>query len=233
MSSSFQLSERFWSLARRLIPKPAKPHPFGGGRPRVPNRAVLAAIIFVLRTGCQWKALDATGLGSGSTAHRRFQEWVRAGLFFRLWRVAARRYDEVHGIDWRWLAVDGCLTKAPLSRSEVVGRNPTDRGKQGVKRSLLVDAMGLPLALVVGPANRNDHRLLAETLDSLVARRPARTAMVQHCVSTSAMMTRARGTRQRGAAMWCIFAVGERKCGSGQASASGRTGGLSSGHTLG
>jgi putative transposase len=63
MNSSFQLSERFWSLARRLIPKPAKPHPFGGGRPRVPNRAVLAAIIFVLRTGCQWKALDATGLG--------------------------------------------------------------------------------------------------------------------------------------------------------------------------
>jgi putative transposase len=180
MNSSFQLSERFWSLARRLIPKPAKPHPFGGGRPRVPNRAVLAAIIFVLRTGCQWKALDATGLGSGSTAHRRFQEWVRAGLFYRLWRVAAQRYDEVHGIDWRWLAVDGCLTKAPLSRSEVVGRNPTDRGKQGVKRSLLVDGKGLPLALVVGPANRNDHQLLAETLDSLVARRPARTAMVQH-----------------------------------------------------
>src|ERR687897_318746 len=145
---SFQLSERFWSLARRLTPNPPKPHPFGGGRPRVPNRAVLAAIIFVLRTGCQWKALDATGLGSGSTAHRRFQEWVRAGLFFRLWRVAARRYDEVHGIDWRWLAVDGCLTKAPLSRSEGVGRNPTERGKQGVKRSLLVDGKGLPLAIV-------------------------------------------------------------------------------------
>jgi putative transposase len=152
----------------------------GGGRPRVPARRVLAAIFFVLRTGCQWKALDATGLGSGSTAHRRFQEWVRAGLFFRLWRVAAQRYDEVRGIDWRWLAVDGCLTKAPLSRSEVVGRNPTDRGKQGVKRSLLVDGKGVPLALVVGPANRNDHLLLAETLDGLVARRPPRSALVQH-----------------------------------------------------
>ena len=55
---------------------------------------MLAAILFVLRTGCPWKALDATGLGSGSTAHRRFQEWVRAGLFFRLWRVAAQRYDD-------------------------------------------------------------------------------------------------------------------------------------------
>ena len=130
---------------------------------------MLAAIFFVLRTGCQWKALDVTGLGSGSTAHRRFQEWVGAGFFFRLWRVAARRYDEVRGIEWRWLAVDGCLAKAPLSRSEVVGRNPTDRGKQGVKRSLLVDGKGVPLALAVGPANRNDHLLLAETLDGLVA----------------------------------------------------------------
>src|SRR5215204_2918892 len=180
MASSVQLAEPFWLLARRLIPKPTKVHRWRGGRPRVPDRRVLAAILFVLRTGCQWKALDATDLGSGSTAHRRFQEWVRAGLFYRLWRVAARRYDEVQGLDWRWLSVDGCLTKAPLSRSEVVGRNPTDRGQQGSKRSLLVDGKGLPLALVVGPANRNDHRLLAETLDSLVARRPARTAMVQH-----------------------------------------------------
>ncbi|HEX6015767.1 MAG TPA: IS5 family transposase [Geminicoccaceae bacterium] len=179
-SASFGLSERFWSLARRLIPKPARAHPLGGGRPRVPDRRVLAAIFFVLRTGCQWKALDAAGLGSGSTAHRRFQEWVGAGLFFRLWRVAAQRYDEVRGISWRWLAVDGCLTKAPLSRSETVGRNPTDRGKQGVKRSLLVDGEGVPLAVAVGPANRNDHLLLAETLDGLVARRPSRSAPVQH-----------------------------------------------------
>src|SRR3954471_15508414 len=103
-----------------------------------------------------------------------------AGLFYRLWRVAARRYDEVQGLDWRWLSVDGCLTKAPLSRSEVVGRNPTDRGKQGVKRSLLVDGRGVPLALVVGPANRNGHLLLADTLDGLVARRPPRSALVQH-----------------------------------------------------
>jgi transposase len=62
---NFRLSERFWSLARRLIPEPARAHPLGGGRPRVPDRRVLAAIFFVLRTGCQWKALDPTGLGSG------------------------------------------------------------------------------------------------------------------------------------------------------------------------
>src|SRR4029453_3519006 len=98
MGSSFRLSERFWSLARRLVPKPARVHPLGGGRPRVPDRRVLAAIFFVLRTGCQWKALDATGLGSGSTAHRRFQEWVRVGLFFRLWRGGGGGAHGVEGV---------------------------------------------------------------------------------------------------------------------------------------
>ncbi len=60
---------------------------------------MLAAIFFVLRTGCQWKALDATdlGSGSGSTAHRRFQEWVGVGIFFRLWRVAAQRQTRCAG----------------------------------------------------------------------------------------------------------------------------------------
>jgi putative transposase len=54
----------------------------------VPDRQVLDAIFFVLRTGCQWKALDATSLCKGSTAHSRFQQWVQAGVFARLWNEA-------------------------------------------------------------------------------------------------------------------------------------------------
>jgi hypothetical protein len=71
MGTSFRLSERFWSLARRLIPKPPKLHPLGGGRPRVPDRAALAAIMFVPRTGCQelWRILgdeaDQAALSTG------------------------------------------------------------------------------------------------------------------------------------------------------------------------
>ena len=68
----------------------------------------------MLRTGCQWKALDATGICSGSTAHLRFQEWVAAGVFLELWRVGLERYDELQGLDWSWLSMDGAMTKAPL-----------------------------------------------------------------------------------------------------------------------
>jgi putative transposase len=88
------------------------------------------AIFLVLRTGMQWNALRATGICNSSTAHRRFQEWERAGVFHEIWRKGLVDYDEAVGIDWRFLAADGALTKAPLGGPKT-GPNPTDRGKKG------------------------------------------------------------------------------------------------------
>ena len=124
----------------------------------------------MLRTGCQWKALDATGICSGSTAHLRFQEWA-AGVFLELLRVGLERYDEVKGLDWSWVSWDGALTKLPLG-GEKTGPNPTDRGKSGVKRSLLTEAQGVPVGLAVDRANRHDMKLVRATVDSLPAPRP-------------------------------------------------------------
>ena len=67
-----------------------------------------------LRTGCQWQALDQTELCAHSTAHGRFQAWVEAGVFFNLWKAGVERFDDLCGIDWDWLAMDGAMTKAPL-----------------------------------------------------------------------------------------------------------------------
>jgi transposase len=89
-------------------------HRFGGGRPRKPDRVCADAIFYVLRTGCQWKALDQTELCPGSTAHDRFQEWVQADVFLKLWRTGVAQFDELQGIDWDWLSMDGAMTKAPL-----------------------------------------------------------------------------------------------------------------------
>ena len=125
----------------------------------------------MLRTGCQWKALDATGICSGSTAHLRFQEWVAAGVFLELWRVGLERYDELKGLDWSWVSMDGALTKSPLGGGKT-GPNPTDRGKRGVKRSLLTEAQGVPVSLAVDGANRHDMKLVRVTVDSLPAPRP-------------------------------------------------------------
>lgn len=111
----FAISDVLWELIEPLIPvREKKVHPLGCHRRRVPDRQVLNGIFFVLRTGCQWKALDATGICSGSTAHARFQEWERAGFFARLWETALHDYDAVEGLDWNWLSLDGAMTKAPL-----------------------------------------------------------------------------------------------------------------------
>ena len=75
----YALSDALWEQIEPLIPKRENTHPFGGGRPRRPDRQCMEAILFVLSTGCQWKALDATGLCPGSTTHDRFQEWAKAG----------------------------------------------------------------------------------------------------------------------------------------------------------
>jgi putative transposase len=111
----WRLSDELWAKMEPLLPvHEPKPHPLGCHRRRVPDRAALNAILFVLRTGCQWNALNATGICSSTTAYRRFRAWLEAGVFERFWRAGLLEYDRLKGIDWSWLAVDGALTKAPL-----------------------------------------------------------------------------------------------------------------------
>lgn len=126
----WRIPDDLWEVMEMCIPYHPNPHPFGGGRPRTPDRVCADAIFFVLRTGCQWKALDATQFCPGSTAHDRFQEWVEQGVFFEFWRQGLLDYDCLKGIDWSWLAMDGCLTKAPLG-GEKDGEEPHRPGQEG------------------------------------------------------------------------------------------------------
>lgn len=130
---SWTVSDEFWEAVRGYIPEhkrdaerkyQRKP---GGGRKAPDKREILAAILYVLRTGCQWKSIP-----KGSNVHRYFQLWSSAGFFVAIWAAGLYKYDELQGIDWEWQSLDGCITKAPLAE-ESVGRNPTDRGKNGDK----------------------------------------------------------------------------------------------------
>ena len=103
----------------------------GAGRPPKPARLVFEAIVYVLRTGCQWKALPQERFGSASAVRKRFLEWERAGAFEAIWKAGLTEYDQVQGIAWRWQSIDAAMFKAPLAQ-EALGRNPTDRGKKEV-----------------------------------------------------------------------------------------------------
>ncbi len=92
------------------------------------RRQVLTKILYLLRTGAQWKALDMLPGPSGSTAHRYYQEWLAAGVFQRLWTRVLQTYDTAAGIVWEWLVVDDSLGKR---RS--MGRKPAPTPRIGAK----------------------------------------------------------------------------------------------------
>src|SRR6185436_16379244 len=114
VTAGFRVSDEVWAVLAPVLPKHRNTHRFGGGKPRTPDRQCADAIFSVLRTGCQWGALDATDLCRRSTAHDRFQEGEAAGGFLKLGQAGVEKVDELKGIDWEWLSRDGALTKAPF-----------------------------------------------------------------------------------------------------------------------
>ena len=132
---SWEVSDAFWEKVEPLIPPPRrdptksyKRKPGGGRRP-MPPRQIFAAIVYVLRTGCQWQSLPKERFGSPSAIHTHFLKWLKAGFFVALWRAGLAEYDDMEGIAWHWQSIDGSMVKAPLAQ-EAVGPNPTDRGKK-------------------------------------------------------------------------------------------------------
>ena len=132
---SWEVSDSFWERVEPLIPlqerdkeKSYKRKP-GGGRKPILYRTVFEGIVYVLRTGCQWKSLPKERFGSSSSIHGYFIRWMKAGFFFSLWCAGLAEYDEMEGIAWQWQSIDGAMVKAPLAM-EATGKNPTDRGKK-------------------------------------------------------------------------------------------------------
>lgn len=165
----YRIVDWLWERIELLLPSRPS-HPLGCHRARVSDRAAMDAIFFVLRTGCQWNALSATGMCSSSSAHRRFQEWTRAGVFEQLWQEGLLAYDERRGV----VAQRGGYGHGEGAFEQTdTGPNPTDRAKKGPKRSLLVDGRGVPTAVVIAAANVPDFLLLGETLDAQQLTPPA------------------------------------------------------------
>lgn len=154
-----------WEQFRALIPPVIDTHPLGCHRPRVPDRVVFDRLVQVLVLGAAYVKIADSGC-SATTIRTRRDEWIAAGIFTELEQICLDAYDKMIGLDLENLVVDGCIVKAPCG-GEAAGRSPVDRGKQGTKRSLLVDGNGIPLGCVVAAANCNDSPLLAPTLETL------------------------------------------------------------------
>ena len=137
------------------------------GRKRSDERLAFDGVIYRMRTGCQWNHLPKD-FGDDGGVHRAFVRWEKKAIFDILWAILLTKCDDLRGVDWQWQSADGCLGKArgvpgrrgrsKGAKDECVGPSPVDRGKSGVKKSLLVEGGGRPLAAAIGGANVPDRR---------------------------------------------------------------------------
>ncbi|MFG2030482.1 IS5 family transposase [Streptomyces sp. NPDC048825] len=151
-----------WELARPLLP-PARVRPQGGGVANIDDEAVFAAIIYVLVSGCAWRALPPCFGASKSTVHRRFAIWSRAGVWGRLHQKVLQLLDEQDLVDLSRAVLDSAHVRAKKG-GELAGPSPVDRGKRGSKMHVLSDANGLPLRVGLSAANTHDSLALKPML---------------------------------------------------------------------
>ena len=85
--------------------------PKSTGRSRVDQRAALDAIIFRLRTGCQWNRLPRE-FPDDSSVHQTFQRWITLRVLDRIWAALVEECEALGGVEWEWQAADGAMGKA-------------------------------------------------------------------------------------------------------------------------
>jgi transposase len=170
--------EPLWVQVAALLPTRQVPHPLGCHRPRIPDRIVFDKLVQILVFGCGYRRI-ADHTCSATTLRRRRDEWIGAGVAEQVRLAVLAAYDRMLGLDLDHLAVDGCITKAPCG-GQTAGRSPVDRGKQGLKRSIVTEAAGIPLGAVPAGANRRDDGLLAATLDTMAVVGPLPAQPVVH-----------------------------------------------------
>jgi transposase len=124
------VTDELWEIVEPLLPpEPPKPK---GGRPRVDDRAALAGIVFVLKTGIPWEMLPREmGCGSGSTCWRRLRDWQEAGVWRRLHRVLLDRLGESDRIDWSRACLDSA--SVPAKRGRACRQEPDGSRQTGLE----------------------------------------------------------------------------------------------------
>ncbi len=122
----WEISDSFWEAVKPLIPEtvrdPEKVYQriAGGGRKPLDPRKVFSAIVYVLKTGTQWKSLPKEFYGSPSSIHAYFKKWEAQGLFSELWKKGLAEFEEMKGIAWEWTLDTTRSAKAAAAGSDKI-----------------------------------------------------------------------------------------------------------------
>ncbi len=105
----WEASDDLWAIIEPILAEHDPPKL--RGRKRINQRAAFDAIIYRLRTGCQWNHLPAE-YPDDASVHRTFQRWVTLGIFTRIWAAVQEACEDLDGCDWEWQAADTAMGKA-------------------------------------------------------------------------------------------------------------------------
>jgi transposase len=139
----WEISDSFWEAVKPLIPpsvrEPGKVYQriAGGGRKPLDPRKVFSAIVYVLKTGAQWKSLPKEFYGSPSSIHAYFKKWEEQGLFTELWKKGLAEFEEMKGIAWEWTLDTTRNAKAAMERAKnsAASENSADTSQNGEQSS--------------------------------------------------------------------------------------------------
>lgn len=126
-----RLREELWTRMSWLIPINSGP-----GRRPCSDKECFEAILYLLRTGCQWAELPRPQFPPKSTVHDAFSRWVKWDIFNLMWQELLLEYDDLKGLDWQWLSADGAMTKAPLG-GELTGKKSNRPSQKGNKTAFV------------------------------------------------------------------------------------------------
>ena len=129
LGTIWEISDELWRRIEPILLEfwPKKPT----GRKVANWRKMLNAIIFRMRSGCQWDQLPER-YGPKSTVHDWFQRWAAAGIFERIWAVLVAECDELGGVQWEWQPADAMLGKARFGgeKDRQESHRPRKKGHQ-------------------------------------------------------------------------------------------------------
>jgi putative transposase len=117
----WEAPDELWAMIEPILVEHDPPK---RGPKRIDQRAALDAVIFRLRSGCQWNRLPKE-YPDDSSVHRTFQRWVGLGIFDRIWAVVQEACEDLGGCDWEWQAADTSMGKARMGGTLSARTRPT------------------------------------------------------------------------------------------------------------
>src|SRR5437868_4554276 len=164
---ALRMPDTVWALFEPILPPVVYQ---GTGRKPCSNHACLQGLLYVLITGIGWDYVPPC-FPCADTIQQRLRLWLGQDCFLQAWRQSAERYQQLHGINWDKVLLDG--SKKPAKKGgEETGPSPVDRSKSGSAIHLATDEHGLPLAATVTAAGANDGVQTRQVLEALVVKPP-------------------------------------------------------------